>query len=464
MIYDLQNRWVIEGKTLVYFGLRKQPNTLKHRLNLSKKMKSIIQTLPRALTKQEMSILKPLLRQDILVTKDKKRQTPSKLEDAQFCASCVANDFMIPGLEFTEDGICPMCDSKEITKNFKSVLPVLNRPEPSKKSRFDIALFYTGGKDSSYLLYYLSKILKLKVLALTWEIPFMSDSARKSIENAKKKLKNVEFVSRKIADSDLKLFYDKLYDLSGNTCACPSLAYMIFYPLLVDEKVPYFVAGNEPAQLLNLYFNGFAPKIAFSESTHKYTLIFYNIGRILTLRKPLKKGQIHTLMTMKSLAYKEPLLKRLSKYKQEIISNIIEALKTIPLIKQPLRKALRRSSLSGKIPAFIQIDFNDITDGLYDWQEAMQTIRDEIDWVGPEESDKALHTSCRIEKCKDHTQFLNFYYLKSHMIPFSALEISIASQGKNLTKKEAIDEITNHLGFSLSEITECQIMKNYLSI
>jgi hypothetical protein len=46
-------------------------------------------------------------------------------------------------------------------------------------------MFYTGGKYSSYLLYHLTKVQDLRVAALTWEIPFLSDDAHRSIQRAK---------------------------------------------------------------------------------------------------------------------------------------------------------------------------------------------------------------------------------------------------------------------------------------
>ena len=51
--------------------------------------------------------------------------------------------------------------------------------------------------------------------------------------------------------------------------------------------------------------------------------------------------------------------------------------------------------------------------------------------------------------------------MRSKIIPFSALEMSIASRNKCLTKEEAIKEISDSLGFSLEEVPECQIMKDY---
>lgn len=76
------------------------------------------------------------------------------------------HDFIIPGLEFADDGLCAMCASVHITKIFKSIVPIIEKIPRSKKSRFDVAVFYTGGKDSTYLLYYLSKVLHLRGLAL----------------------------------------------------------------------------------------------------------------------------------------------------------------------------------------------------------------------------------------------------------------------------------------------------------
>jgi hypothetical protein len=47
------------------------------------------------------------------------------------------------------------------------------------------------------------------------------------------------------------------------------------------------------------------------------------------------------------------------------------------------------------------------------------------------------------------------------MIPFSALEIAIASRNNNLSREEAISEIKASLGFSLGEIPECAVMREY---
>ena len=460
-MYDIQSRWKLEGNILRYYGLRNQPNMFKNTVKLTKKQKTIVESLPCELNDDEIVVLKNLIGVQIVNTKNK-RIVPSSLDEARFCKTCIANDFMIPGIEFDDQGRCPICQSEDKSKNLKSIVPIMNVFPRSKKSRFDIAVFYTGGKDSTYLLYYLSKVLNLRVLALTWEIPYMSECAKRSIENAKKRLNSVEFISRKISNDDLRKIYKKLYALSENTCACPSLAYVLFYPELVVNKVPYFVAGNEPAQLLGLYFNHMAPEIAYTFSQSKVLDWLLNIGRILSLHPPLKKGQFHTLATMKQLAYGDSKIKNMAGYTNQLVYNICEAINEVPSILRPLKKAIRASSWSGNIPAFVQVDFEEICGGVYEWSRIKDTIVRECGWVAPEETDKGLHTSCKIEKCKEHSQFIRFYQMRSSMIPFSALEIAIASKNKNLSREEALAELKASLGFSLEEIPECAIMKEYL--
>lgn len=462
-MHTLQNRWLFESGTLQYYGMRNQPNMLKNTLRVPKKLHSLFASLPKTLSAEEKKRLSSWIDAGIVVEEALKRKTPHTLEDAVFCQTCVANDFMIPGLEFNQAGECPMCQSVEITKNFTSVLPVRKTFEHAHKSRFDIALFYTGGKDSSYLLYYLSKVLKLRVLALTWEIPFMSDSARQSIEAAKGRCPNVEFVTRKINDADLRRLYRDLYARAGNTCACPSLAYVLFFPDLVSEHVPYFVAGNEPAQMLNLYFNRFAPPLAFSERVHKRLLMLTNVFRVLTLRPPLKSGQMQSLVTMKQLAYGDPWFKRWSSYDHEILKDILASFDTVPHLVKPLKGAIKKASRSGKVPAFVHIDMADLDlEGAYDWLHVKKVITKHLGWIGPDK-DKGLHTSCKIERCKDFTQFRRFYDMKSQMIPFSAIELAVASREKHTEKTQAMQEIRKHLGFCLEGVSECQIMAAYLA-
>lgn len=462
MTYHIQSRWVLSGRYLVYYGLRSGRNLFRSKVRLSRRQENLLRTLPRELTKREIRLLGRL--EGVQVVQEAQlRSVPQSIQQATFCTRCCANDFIIPGLEFDSEGLCPMCQTAKTAERLRSIVPIVEDIPRAENSRFDVALFYTGGKDSTYLLYHLAKVMGLRVLALTWDIPFMSDSARKSIENARSRFPTVEFISRKVMDEDLRKIYSRLYELSGNTCACPSLAYVLFYPELVRCRVPYFMAGNEPAQMLGLYYNHMAPKAAYRFAGSRLMQLPVNLWRILTLRPPLRRGQFHTLATMKQLTKSRgSKLAALAGYENELVNNIVDAISCVPEMTVPLKKALRSSSRSGRIPAFVHLDFDRISGGSYNWQDIKQLITDECGWVAPEDCGKGLHTSCKIEKCKEHSQFSRFYHCRSRMIPFSALEISLAGRGKNLSREDAIREIESSLGFSLEEIPECEIMKRYL--
>ena len=460
-MYFLQNRWQREGKRLIYYGLRAKPNLFKNKIMLTRRQCEIIDKLPCELTQAELQRVKKLVGAQI-VPANLLRKTPNNLDEATFCTTCAANDYIIPGLEFDADGRCPMCQTAQETSHLRSVVPIMNTFPHAKKSRFDVAVFYTGGKDSTYLLYYLSKVQGLRVLALTWEIPFMSPSAQKSIENAKKCLQNVEFICRKLNDADLKKIYAHLYSLAGNTCACPSLAYVLFYPELVANRVPYFVVGNESAQLIGLYYNHMAPKLAYTFDGNGFLKFLLNVGRVLTLRPPYRKGQFHAIATMKQLAYGDSPFKKIAGYENKLVSNAVESIHQIPAIVKPLRRAIRASSWRGTIPAFVQVDFDQISGGTYDWRKVKDTITAECGWVPPDNSDKGLHTSCKIEKCKEYSQYVRFRNMQSTMIPFSALEISLASRDGAISREDAIYEQKSALGFALEEIPECALMRQYL--
>lgn len=460
-MYCLQTRWKLENGTLHYYGLRSMPDLLKNDIPLTRKQAAVIAGLPRRLSDGELEIVKPLLGKQIVREEDLK-YIPKRLSEATFCTECCANDFIIPGLEFDSRGRCPLCQTADMADKLKSLVPLVDEIPRSKHSRFDIALFYTGGKDSSYMLYYLSKIKGLRVLALTWEIPFMSESAGKSIENAKRLLDNVEFISRSVSRSDLRRVYRQLYSLSENTCACPSLAYLLFYPELVANRVPYFAAGNEPVQMLGLYYNHMAPPIAYTFAENRLLTFLMNVGRVLTLRPPLKQGQFQTLMTMKQLAYGTNPVQKFFGYENELVSHIVEAIHTVPELLPPLKRSIRQSSRTGNIPAFVHLDLNKLCGGQYDWNRVKDILVSECGWVAPEDDQKALHTSCSIEKCKDCTQFARFYHCRSRMIPFSALEFSLASRNSGRTREEMLYEMEHLLGFSLEEIPECGIMRQFL--
>ena len=118
-MYDIQSRWKLEENgSLKYYGLRNQPYLFKNTIKLSKRQAEIVKRLPCRLTEDDIAALGALIGSQIVKVEDKIK-IPTCFEEARFCSSCVSNDFMIPGIEFDEDGRCPICQSAEETKKIK---------------------------------------------------------------------------------------------------------------------------------------------------------------------------------------------------------------------------------------------------------------------------------------------------------------------------------------------------------
>ncbi|PKM63335.1 MAG: hypothetical protein CVU97_00750 [Firmicutes bacterium HGW-Firmicutes-21] len=468
MIPVLQSRWAVRDKYLIYYGLRKQPDTFKSKIKISSRTAAFIKSLDGTRTLEDYTehkitfAIKRLIKQKIIIDVTDKSIIPSSFDDASFCVRCPANNFVIPGLELNSEGLCPICTTFPSIKNLGSVLPVKNIIPPTPTARFDVALFYTGGKDSSYLLYYLSRVLGLRVMALTWKHPYMSDNALKSIANAKELLPEVTFVVREASPTALKKIYSKCYELQENTCICPSVAYVLFFPLLLENPVPYLVLGNEPAQSKALILNRLVPKILYRPTVKKALRLAVNIGRVFMLRKTFREGQLEMYITVKNLAFrKNSILKKLG-YKNEVMDNLVASLAEAGEMLIPLQYAVQKSKKGGDIPALVHIDFDELSEtGSYDWRSIKRLLTSELGWVDSAQEDKGLHTSCGIERCKEYSQLTRFREMKSGIIPFSALELSLAVLQGSLTREQAIDEMKKHCGFSEFPKKENRIMTDF---
>ncbi len=461
MIPVLQSRWRLEGQYLMDYGLRQPPHMLRRKLWLDRRTAALVASLDGLRTARDYALTPAfvrLVRQGIVVDAACRRTPPARLEEARYCKNCAANDYMIPGLELDPEGLCPMCRTAKRYQGCKNVMPVLDRIPPSPGSRYDAAVFYTGGKDSSYLLYYLARIQGLRVLALCWETPFMSDWARESIKNARKRLPSVDFLVEAAPEAELKRIYRKAYALQKNVCICPSVAYVLFFQRLVQWQVPYLVLGNEPAQCRNLIYNRMAPALYFRPGVQAAARAALNAARVLTGRRPFAPGQMELYMTVRQLAFGGA-SRRKALYRNELVENTAAALDQAPELMAPFREAVRRAGRDARLPALVHIDFDDASDtGVYDWNGIKALLAREIGWVDAPSGDKGLHTSCKIERCKEWSQFTRFRNMETQIIPFSAIELSLASAAGSISREQAIQELKHHSGFTEAPPEETKIM------
>ena len=183
------------------------------------------------------------------------------------CSKCIlAGDF--PQINFDEKGICNYCHAWDKKwKKFdyaeaKQELTAIFAQAKQKNRKYDCLVPYSGGRDSSYVLYLCKEKYKLHPLAVTFNNLFMSDYAFKNIFNTVSKL-GVDHVMVSFRPDLLKQFYKAMILKGGEFCSiCTSgINYVIMVyqrlfniPLVlsgvssrVDEQSPFEVTSTHPA-------------------------------------------------------------------------------------------------------------------------------------------------------------------------------------------------------------------------
>jgi hypothetical protein len=160
------------------------------------------------------------------------------------------------------------------------------------------------------------------------------------------------------------------------------------------------------------------------------------------------------------LAFGKPDYIKTNTIRNPLIRNIHESLKQAEIFMGKFQQTVKQSSIDGNIPALIHIDFNEILPDGYVWKDIKTLLKEKAGWNDSSKENISLHTSCQIEKCKEFSQYQSFKDMNSDIIPFSALELSIAVNLGSLTREDAIREIKFNSGFSDTAPAETEIMKN----
>ena len=99
------------------------------------------------------------------------------------CKNCLLPEHY-PGITFNEEGSCNYCQTyKKCIYKGKEELDRFLESFRDKHEKYDCVVGVSGGRDSSYMLYYLVKVCNLRVLAYTADHGFVTEAAK---ENMKK--------------------------------------------------------------------------------------------------------------------------------------------------------------------------------------------------------------------------------------------------------------------------------------
>jgi asparagine synthetase B (glutamine-hydrolysing) len=96
------------------------------------------------------------------------------------CTRCILPE-TFPFIEFDEQGVCNFCrDHKKMQVKGPEALEHLISPFRSESGEPDCIVGFSGGRDSSYLLHYVKKILKMNPIAYTYDWGMVTDLGRRN--------------------------------------------------------------------------------------------------------------------------------------------------------------------------------------------------------------------------------------------------------------------------------------------
>ena len=113
------------------------------------------------------------------------------------CRRCVLSD-EIPGVTIGPAGLCQLCEAQPSSPPAVATGPegeaaVAAKLVPrSRGSDYDCLCLYSGGKDSTFMLYVLARRLKLRVLALTLDNWFISPQTFTNMHTTLQRLETVD--------------------------------------------------------------------------------------------------------------------------------------------------------------------------------------------------------------------------------------------------------------------------------
>ena len=169
------------------------------------------------------------------------------------CNSCLSNE-TIQSINLDSNNICQFCKihdemEKEYPLNENSEKRLFEIAEKIKKdginSKYDCVVGVSGGRDSTFLLYYIKRILNLRPLAVHYDNGFDSDTSVSNILNICQKL-NVDLETN-VADWQTFKKITKSFFLAGVSDPDTPTDVGIFktmYQTAFREKIKYVFNGH----------------------------------------------------------------------------------------------------------------------------------------------------------------------------------------------------------------------------
>jgi hypothetical protein len=154
------------------------------------------------------------------------------MNDTTRCTLCILPS-SYPDIEFDREGVCSFCQAARRAralpqeKRNKADLDNIVLAHKGKNAKYDAIVGLSGGKDSTYVAYYLRKVYDLKILGFNCDIGYRSHYAVQNIHTAADKL-DMDLVTIRPKKSFLMRLFAHFFRNRGEFCSvCNNLGYLI---------------------------------------------------------------------------------------------------------------------------------------------------------------------------------------------------------------------------------------------
>lgn len=243
----------------------------------------------------------------------------------KICKKCIL-DSNIPGISFDMNGICNFCNKyvkEELPKKRNYYLLEEDFKKITKTNsnyNYDCICLYSGGKDSTYMLYNLVKKFKLRVLAFTLDHGFLSEEAFSNIRKVVGSLGVDSIIYRPSQDLVNDILRAGIFSYSnlasskelafmmGHVCwPCFVLIAMSSIKFAVEKQIPNLIVGTTPGQIRQKRFDLVSK---YNDLVDVYKVMIMPMLKLLRMA-----GDVHSIQSIDL-----PFVKKLKVLKVRLIS------------------------------------------------------------------------------------------------------------------------------------------------
>ncbi len=182
------------------------------------------------------------------------------------CTKCILPE-NYPGITFNEDGICNHCITYQDIKYLggealKERIETFLKTKKYRNKNYHCILGLSGGRDSTYLLYYLVKILNLKVLAYCVDNGFIPQQTILNLQNmtdilnVKLIIENHNHLKKCFKHLILSWMIKPSPEMVSVLCMdCNSNIEISLFNFAKKNKIPILISGGTPFESQNYRVN-----------------------------------------------------------------------------------------------------------------------------------------------------------------------------------------------------------------